>query len=341
MDGSASGDLHTDSLPNISDYWPDAPHRMSPEADWYPGDDESAAAAPPYVPEPPADHLISPPPRPPRRGLRVFLGALAVLVFLGGSGLVLARMVLRDDSPAARATAAPAPPTGDLGADPDNPPVSVQPAPAASATTAPSSAAPSEAALPFTSGTFDLTGDVVQFNVTIADLGNEPVKFSTPGGSGLEPRLSRDGSAVKLDPRPNGDKGNGRLDVRLNSRVTWSIRTSGGVTRANFALSDARLRRIDLDGGATRITMVLPTPGETIPIRMTGGVNSWSITTAKKVPLSALLRQGAGEVSLNGTRVRNLKRGAVVRADGGPGVESGGFGIDAVAGIGTLTVAPA
>jgi hypothetical protein len=337
VDGSGSSDLHTDSLPNISDYWPDAPHRMSPEADWYPGDDESPAASPPYVPQPPMDHLISPPPRPPRRGLRVFLGALAVLVFLGGSGLVLARMVLRDDPPAARPTAAPAPPpAGDLGADQDNAPVSVEPSPEPSGTTA-----SSPAALPFTSGTFDLTGNVVEFNVTVADLGAEPVAFSTPGGSGLEPRLSRDGSAVKLDPRPTGSKGSGRLDVRLNSRVTWSIRMSGGVTRGNFALTDAKLRRIDLDGGATRITMLLPTPGETMPIRMTGGVNTWVITTAKKVPLSTLLRQGAGEVSLNGTRVRNLKRGSVVRAGGGAGVESGGFGIDAVAGIGTLTVAPA
>ncbi|GIF20372.1 hypothetical protein BJ973_001723 [Actinoplanes tereljensis] len=337
MDGSASSDLDTGSLPNISDYWPDAPHRMSPEADWYPDDSEPTADFPPYTPEPPADHLIGPPPRSRGRGLRLFLAALAAVVFVGGSGLVLARMVLNRDNPVAQ----PAPEQPDVAVtDPDNPPVSVQPSPAASATPSPSVSA-AATALPFTSGTFELSGNVVELNVTVADLGFEPVKFSTPDGSGLAPRLNLDGGTVKLDPRPDGSKGNGRVDVQLNSKVTWSIRMAGGVTRGNFTLGDAKLRRIDLDGGATRITMVLPTPDETMPLRMTGGVNTWQITTLKKVPLSALLRQGAGEVSLNGKKVRSLKKGASVRADGGAGVESGGFGIDAVAGIGTLTVGPA
>ncbi|MEU4237345.1 hypothetical protein [Actinoplanes sp. NPDC026619] len=353
MDGSASSDLDTpvpdpdpapEGLPNIADYWPDAPHRMGPAADWYPDQAEPAgAASPPYTQEPQPTQLISPPPRARRRGLRVLLAALAVLVFVGGSALALARLVLRPaPSPPAGVTAQPATQQPD-GAVPDQPnaPVSVQPAP--SATVAPSaavSATPTATALPFTSGTFELSGNVIELNVSIADLGNEPVRFSTPAGSGLKPQLSRDGGTVKLDPKPDGSEGNGRVDVQLNGKVTWSIRMGGGVTRGNFALTGAKLRRIDLVGGASRIAMTLPTPGETMPIKMYGGVNNWQITTADKVPLKVLLRDGAGKVTLNGKTSNGLKRNAQLNVDGGDGVESGGFGIDAVGGIGTLTVAP-
>ncbi|GAA2656221.1 hypothetical protein [Paractinoplanes durhamensis] len=357
MDGSASSDLDTsvpqtdtdtdtdaaESWPRISDYWPDAPHRMGPAADWYPDGDETAgAASPPYTQEPDLPQLISPPPRPRRGGLRFFLAALAAVVFLGGSVLVLARMVLRNDaSPEAAVTAQP---TAALPADPQNPPVSVQPAPDPSAvTSAPSAAASTSApaaALPFTSGTFELTGNVVELNVTIAALGTDAVQVSTPDGSGLDPKVAIDGDTLKVNANPDGSKGNGRLDVKLNGKVTWALRMSGGMTTGNFALGNAKLRRIDLNGGANRFQMSLPTPDETLPIRMTGGVGTWEITTADKVPLSVLLRQGAGEVQLNGNRVRNIKRNTNVRADGGAGVESGGLGIDAVAGLGTLTVAP-
>lgn len=357
MDGSASSDLDTPvpnprpestgSLPNISDYWPDAPHRMGPAADWYPdGTEPAETASPPYAGEPQPSLLISPPPRPPRRGLRLFLAVLAALVFLGGSVLVLARMVLRDDPPPqAGVTAAPVPeqPDGGVPAD-QNPPVSVEPAPsptasAPAATTAPTSApaatSAAPAALPFTSGTFELTDNVVELNVTIGDLGTDAVRFSSPAGSGLRPRLSVAGGTAKLDPNADGSKGSGRLDVRLNSKVTWAIKMTGGVTRATWDLADARLRRVDLGGGASRLTMVLGKLGDRLPIRMSGGVNTWQITTADRVPVSVLLRDGGGKVVLFGRTTDGVSRNT--RLTDGSG--DGGLDIDAVAGLGTLTVA--
>jgi hypothetical protein len=116
---------------------------------------------------------------------------------------------------------------------------------------------------------------------------------------------------------------------------------SGGMREGNFSLASGMIRRIDLNGGAASFTMKLPTPGETLPIRMTGGVNRWTITTAKRVPVKVLLRDGAGDVVLNGDRTRGIDKNTVLSADGERGIESGGLGIDAVAGLGTLIVAPA
>jgi hypothetical protein len=340
----------TGNWPNIGDYWPDAPHRMGPEADYRP-DEEDAGPASPIDPAP--TRLISPPARPGRSWLRIFLAALGALVFLGGSVIVLARLVTqgRDtdsnvSAPATQQTTGQNAGGGELGgvAQQPSPPVSVVPEPSATATSPQASASasgspsPSATALPFMSGTFELTGSVVDLNVTVSSLGNDAIRVSAPSGSGLHPRATVDGNTLKLSPNPEGKKGSGRLDVRLNSRIAWALKMTGGVTDGSFDLTGADLRRIDLVGGATRIEMALPSPASGIPIRMSGGVSSWNITTQEEVPLRVLLRQGGGVVELNGQRSTGIKRGTLLSADG---AGDGGLAIDAVAGLGELTVAPA
>ena len=349
---------HTDpAIPRISDYWPDAPHRMGPEADYFPDQAEDSRpvtpayppaapayppAAPAYPPAAPAAPAIGEPPRK-RRGLRIFLAVLALLVLVGGGVLVLARMVLGTDD--AGPTTGAAPQITALAPEAPNAPVSIAPAPSdpPSATVPPTSAPPASkaAALPFTSGTFELADDVTELNVTLADLGAAPIQATTPGGSGLKLRSTVGDGGVKLFADPTGSKGGGRVDVRLNRKVTWSVRMTGGVRDGTFALAGGSIRRVDLTGGAARLTIALGTPGETLPLRMTGGVGTWRITTATEVPVSVLLRRGAGEVTLNGHRSRNLDRNTQVRDNGRSGTESGGLGIDAVAGLGTLIVEPA
>ncbi|WP_433307241.1 hypothetical protein ACQP2F_23010 [Actinoplanes sp. CA-030573] len=345
MDGSASDETPTGGIPHISDYWPDAPHRMGPEADYYPG--EGGGEPPPRAAAPPPARVFGPPAAPRRTRLRFLLGALAALVFLGGSVVTLGRLVLRGDD----GTAAPAPPapipTGTIGAVPPSPPVSIAPegpassstateAPAAKDPATTSPARPRDPEPPFSSGTFEMVSDVAELDVTIASLGADPVRVSAPAGSGLTPRLSRDGSTVRLSVRSAGE-GTGKLAVRLNRKVTWSLRMTGGVRDADFALSTGMIRRIDLIGGAGRWDMALPVPDETLPIRMTGGVGTWTITTPREVPVKVLVRDGAGSVTLNGDRTRGIDRNTTLQDGDG----EGGLDIDAVAGLGSLTVGPA
>ncbi|MFC7277048.1 hypothetical protein ACFQS1_23910 [Paractinoplanes rhizophilus] len=338
----------TGEWPRIADFWPDAPHRMSPEADYYPGDDPAEATAPPPYPnQAPPSRLIGPPPAPAGKALRFLLGLLAVTVFLGGSVIVLARMVLGGDGTSVAVTTPPAADPQPSASAAPNPPVSIAPqappsagAPAIpSATTRPTTA---PADPPFSSGTFELGSDLAVLIVSVAAIGADPVRVSVPAGSGIKPRLDRDGSTVRLTAKVAEDAaGTDPVTVRLNSRITWSVKMTGGVRDARFSLADGWVRRIDLTGGAARIDMSLPTPGETLPIRMTGGVNTWNITTAKEVPVRVLLRDGGGRVTLNGDRTRGIDRYTRLRADGRDDVESGGLDIEAVAGIGALTVAPA
>jgi hypothetical protein len=54
-----------------------------------------------------------------------------------------------------------------------------------------------------------------------------------------------------------------------------------------------------------------------------------------------LLRDGGGLAVLNGDQTEGIDRNTRLRGDGDDKVESGGLDIDAVAGLGTLIVAPA
>lgn len=344
MDGSASGETPAGGVPRISDYWPDAPHRMSPEADYYPGEGQP----PPVAAGPPPVRVFSPPEPPRRSGLRFLLGALAALVFLGGSMVTLGRLVLRGDGATVttRPDAAAPIPTGTIAAAPPSPPVSIAPegpASSSAATGDPATKDPARspapgrtAELPFRSGTFEMVSDVAELDLAIASLGADPVRVTAPSGSGLTPRLSRDGSTVRLTVKSDG-QGTGRLAVRLNRKVAWSLRITGGARDADFALSSGMIRRIDLIGGAAGWTMALPAPDGTLPIRMTGGVGTWTITTPRRVPVRVLLRDGGGSVTLNGDRTRGIDRNTTLREGDG----EGGLDIDAVAGLGTLTVGPA
>jgi hypothetical protein len=325
----------TGAWPRISDYWPDAPHRMGPTADFYAGRTAPAAGSPAYPQQPTPARVISPPAEPRRLWLRVLLGALGAVVFLGGSALALVRLVSPPDTTTGDGVAA-APTRPEVTADArTEPPVSIAPAPSDTPASAPAATA---APLPFTSGTFELAGDVTELNLTVGDLGNDPFQVSTPDGSGIRPRPTVDGDTVKVTVTSDGSKGSGRLDVRLNERVEWALRMTGGVTTGTFALAGAKVRRIDLTGGAARLDMALPSQDDTIDIRMSGGVNTWRITTEREVAVKVQLRRGAGEVVLNGRRVRGIDRDSTLRADGSG---EGRLDIDAVAGFGSLTVAAA
>jgi hypothetical protein len=258
--------------------------------------------------------------------MRGLLGALAALIFLSGSALILSRLVTQPDTTRSPTgawttpqTATPTPtspaPTG---------PVFVEPTPIPSASTTTRTKSPALA--------FELVGSVPELHVTVGPLGTEPVRASTPNGSA--PRATVDGDTVRLVVPANGGD---RLDVRLNERIAWAVRVSGGVRSASFELAGATLRRLDLAGGAALLEMALPAEKQTIPIRMSGGVNTWRITTARKVPVRVVLRRGGGEVVLNGHSVHGVARNTTLN-DRVAGSGAAGLDIEAVAGLGTLTI---
>ena len=304
-------------------------------------------------PDPAPSRVISPPAHPRRSRMPSLLGALAALILLSGSALVLSRLVTQPDTarsetgawatrqiaepmPAKPTSVKPAPAVSSTA--PSSGRVSVVPTatPTASAsTTARTKASTSSApALPFEAGAFELTGSVPELDVTVGALGTEPVRVSAPNGA--EPQVEVDGNNVRLAATAN--VGN-RLTVQLNERIAWAVRISAEVQSADFELARATLSRLDLTGGATLLEMALPAGKQAIPIRMSGGVKTWRITTARRVPLRVVLRQGGGEVVLNGRRVRGVARNTTLD-DRVAGSGAAGLNIEAVTGLDTLTIGP-
>ena len=287
--------------------------------------------------------VLGPPARPGRHRLRMLVALVGAAVFLGVSALVLVRMVARPEpDPVAQA------PAGDGGivVGSPSPPVSIAPAPTSAATPSvgPSAPSASPGARPpgpaFPAGTFVLAGDLTELNVSVGrPPQNGIARVFSPRDSGVRPRADVDGSTVRLTSEPTGEHGSGQVDVLLDERIAWTITMDGGVRRGVFAMVGSEVRGFELDGGADRLVMTLPRQADPIPIRMSGGVHTWRIRTDGRVPVTAVLRRGAGEVELNGDRERGVDKGETLRASG-RGDGSGGVRVEAVAGVGSLTVEP-
>ncbi|XVU29892.1 hypothetical protein ACQPZJ_23230 [Actinoplanes sp. CA-054009] len=271
-----------------------------------------------------------------------------VVVLVVATGVVLLRMATTSDRPPAAA------PNPEIVVPSPSPPVSIEPAPASPSVTSPSAAAPSSpppapsspaatskppAGPAFPAATFVLAGGMRELNVSVGrPPTNGIARVSTPDDSGVTPDATLDGTTLTLTTKENGNEGEAVVDVVLDERIAWTIKTVHGVRRATFAMADGKVNGFDLQGGANSFEMTLPRQDAEIPLRMSGGVNSWKIRTEGSFPVKLTVAKGVGESTLNGERDEDLAPGDTRRANGDD--RSGGLKIDAVGGIGTLEVKP-
>ncbi|MCA2219539.1 hypothetical protein [Jidongwangia harbinensis] len=316
--------------PSISDYWPDAPQRMGPAPDFY----TAAQPSPAAITEARPTAAIPLTTRPaPRRGRALLTVAAAVLLAAVMAGAGAAYLKNRDRSSAAPETAPPAA-TGPATSPATSPaaepiPVPVAPKP----TTPPPPAAPK---LPAT-GEFDLVSDASVVNLKTGPLGDAMYRVTAPKGSSVRPVTTVDGSRVRLSLAATGTKGTAAVDVTLNAAVRWNLRVTGGLKTGVLDLGAAKLRGVDLRGGATRMDLTLPRPDGTLTIRMTGGINRFRIHTTARTPARVRAQRGAGKVTLYDLVEDGVRRGQSVVS---PTFDRSTDRIDvqAVAGMGTLVL---
>jgi hypothetical protein len=322
------------ALPSISDYWPDAPHKIGPPADHY--TDEPTAAVDalrrsgardrgPFVP------LPLPPPR--RRSGRTAIALLAVLTLAGAgtAGFVLTR------GNGERATGTAPTEAARAGA----PPVAAPPVAAPPVATLP--AGPSRSGVESApvdgrrKAGFELVSDTAAIDLRAAELGDDLYRITTPKGSSVVPRAQLGAKGVQLFLDDNGQRGDAAVTVLLNADVRWSMRITGGVRAGVFDLGAAKVDEVDFAGGAARIDLTLPRPAGTLPVRLSGGVNRFEVSTDQGVPVRVRTRRGAGQVKLDGRTDDGVARGASFLSPDWNGSRNR-IDLDAVAGVGTLRV---
>ncbi|WP_436534099.1 hypothetical protein [Actinoplanes sp. HUAS TT8] len=303
-------------LPNIADYWPDAPHRQR-ALGW--------RAFVPHGPESPR------PGEPAARRWRqrpVVLTGVLALVVIGGS-VFLARPLTDADIRRHEARPVPVVPAEStqvvipLEPSPSSSPSATTPAPPVFSTT-PVKASPTA---PLKGG-FELVTGVGDLVVRTADLDGTDFAVSGPGAGTFS------GGVLRLTAKP--DAGSGPVEVRLSAARIWQLRVGAGTKSVTLDLGAGTVSRIDLDGGAERIDITLGRLNRTLPIRMGGGVSSWQIRTGAQVPVKVLVGSGAGDVVLYGQHSGGIGAGTTLHS--GEFGETPGLDVTATGGLGNLEV---
>jgi hypothetical protein len=183
---------------------------------------------------------------------------------------------------------------------------------------------------------FDLVEGVAAVRLRTGDIGADLYRITTPPGSRVRPRVVEHDGRYRLY-LDNADQAAGSVDIVLAERVRWALRVGGGVDLSTIDLSGARLAAVDLAGNAGRIDLTLPRPDGTLTVKMSGGVTSFTVRSAQRVPVRVRLGSGAGEVVLDGQTHSGVAAGALFTpsawADAVDRVD-----VDAAAGLSAQTV---
>jgi hypothetical protein len=193
--------------------------------------------------------------------------------------------------------------------------------------------APANAA---SAATFELVSNATSVNLRTAALGTDLYRITTAKNSAV-PQVKTTDAGIRLFLVNPSKRIDTTVDIVLNSRIRWSLTMTGGVRNSVLNFAGTTVGSVDLNGGATRIDLTLPPPRGTTPVRMSGGANQFQIRTTGAVPVRLRIRKGAGKVVFNGQTDNGVARGATFTspdfADGGDRID-----VDAIAGVGTLTV---
>jgi AcrR family transcriptional regulator len=66
-------------------------------------------------------------------------------------------------------------------------------------------------------------------------------------------------------------------DVALNAAIPWDVEISGGVWKLHADLRGLRVRSLAMSGGVSDMTLLLPPPVGTVPLRLSGGVHKLTV----------------------------------------------------------------
>jgi hypothetical protein len=151
-------------------------------------------------------------------------------------------------------------------------------------------------------------------SVQATDLGDELYRVATPEDGAQVPVVTLDGDEVRVelaDTDDPDDTGPSAVDVELSSAVRWHVRILAGATDLVVGLAQARVSGVELGGGAASIDLTLPAPEGTMAVRMTGGVDQWSVHQVGDAPVRVHVGGGAASVTIDGARQSGIGGGTV------------------------------
>jgi hypothetical protein len=184
---------------------------------------------------------------------------------------------------------------------------------------------------------FDLAAATSKVTVKTQDLGGDLFKVTAAGNSGVRPSPIVKDDDVQLRLTADGNDDGGGLEVLLSSKVRWALRFTAGGDEQIVDLSGGQLARIDVLGASRRFELALPKPSGTVPVRVTGAIEDFSVTSPTGNPVRIQLGSGAKTVAAGDRTLRDVKPGSTLTPKNWNVKDR--YDVDAAARLTLLTVA--
>jgi hypothetical protein len=159
---------------------------------------------------------------------------------------------------------------------------------------------------------FDLVAVTGKVNVRTQDLGGDLYKITAAGDGVVLPDAVLNENRVRLQLTGGGDAASGNMDVVLSSKVRWSLRFSGGADEQIVDLTGGQVAAIDVIGGSRRFELSLPQASGTVPVRVTGAIEDFSIKSPAGSPVRVRVDSGAKTAAAGNVTLRDVKPGSTL-----------------------------
>ncbi|GAA4598686.1 hypothetical protein BJY16_002804 [Actinoplanes octamycinicus] len=159
---------------------------------------------------------------------------------------------------------------------------------------------------------FEMLAASDRVRVTVADIGGDLFRISTPDGSSLRPSPQLTDDAVRLQVTRQGDEADGEVDVVLARSVRWTLRFSGYAAERDVDLGQGQVAGIELVGGTRRAVMALSAASGTVPVKITGGVEELTLKAPAGSPIRVKVGGGASTVTAGSRTLRDVAPGSTL-----------------------------
>jgi DNA-binding MarR family transcriptional regulator len=154
-----------------------------------------------------------------------------------------------------------------------------------------------------------LESGVLEFKRGVSDVGigsvTEALLYRARFGS-VVPKVEVSGGSVTIASATSAFKLFGRREraqIDLHRFIPWAIGIRGGASHVEADLRELELRSFDVRGGASDVSLSLPTPKGTVPVTVRGGVNNLTIVRPAGVATRLLVGHGASDMTIDTLRL--------------------------------------
>ncbi len=163
-----------------------------------------------------------------------------------------------------------------------------------------------------TKAAFEMLAASDRIRVTVADIGDDLFRISTPDGSPLRPSPELNDAGVRLQMNRDGSGADGEVDVVLAAQVRWTLRFSGYSAESDVDLGDGLVDGIEMVGGTRRAVLELSKASGTVPVKITGGVDDLTLRAPAGNPIRVKVGGGASTVTAGARTLRDVAPGSTL-----------------------------